>query len=106
MQFPKESHRAAMKQYLRYLRGSTTLGLFFKHACSDIPRLIGYLDSSHNIDLDDGRNTAGHIFYFGESLITWCTSIISKNPLRYLRVRLSSWQEPRQQGKLYGSNSC
>ena len=72
MQFPKESHRAAMKQYLRYLRGSTTLGLFFKHACSDIPRLIGYLDSSHNIDLDDGWSTAGHIFYFSESLITWC----------------------------------
>ncbi|XP_013745257.1 uncharacterized protein LOC106447845 [Brassica napus] len=28
-------------------------------------------DSSHNIDLDDGRSTSGHAFYYGSSLITW-----------------------------------
>ena len=38
------------------------------------PKIIGYSDSSHNIDPDDGRSTPGHIFYFGESLITWCSN--------------------------------
>ena len=31
----------------------------------------GYSDNSHNIDVDDGRSTSGHIFYLGSSLITW-----------------------------------
>lgn len=73
MQNPKTSHRAAMKHCLRYLQGSTTLGLIFSRSAPNILRLIGYSDSSHNVDEDDGRSTASHIFYFGDSLITWCS---------------------------------
>lgn len=73
MQSPKVSHGAAMKHCLRYLKGSASLGLMFTRSVPSVPRLIGYSDSSHNIDPDDGRSTAGHIFYFGESLITWCS---------------------------------
>ena len=72
MQSPRESHAAAMKQCLRYLKGTTTLGLTFKR-CTSIPRLVGYSDSSHNVDQDDGKSTAGHIFYLGESPISWCS---------------------------------
>nr|KAJ0196411.1 hypothetical protein LSAT_V11C700384790 [Lactuca sativa] len=36
-------------------------------------RLIGYSDSSHNVDPDDGRSTTGHIFYHASSPITWCS---------------------------------
>lgn len=49
MQEPKVSHGAAMKHCLRYVQGTTSYGL--------IPKLIGYSDSSHNVDLDDGKNT-------------------------------------------------
>lgn len=35
-----------------------------------IPTLVGYSDSSYNVDLDDEKSTTGHIFYLGESLIT------------------------------------
>ncbi|KAG7557004.1 Zinc finger CCHC-type [Arabidopsis suecica] len=72
MQQPKESHGASMKQCLRYLKGTTTLGLFFGRS-KEVPRLIGYSDSSHNIDPDDGKSTMGHVFYFGKSPITWCS---------------------------------
>lgn len=43
--------------------------MFFKR---DGPRsIVGYSDISHKIDLDDGRSTSGHAFYYGSSLITW-----------------------------------
>ena len=36
--------------------------------------MLGYNDSSCNVDLDDGKGTTGHIFYFGESPITWSST--------------------------------
>ena len=71
MQDPKESHGAALKQVLRYLRGTTSLGLQF--GVSKSQELIGFSDSSHNVDDDDGKSTTGHIFYLGGSPITWCS---------------------------------
>ncbi|KAG7578131.1 Zinc finger CCHC-type [Arabidopsis thaliana x Arabidopsis arenosa] len=71
MQQPKESHGAALKQILRYLRGTLALGLFFTRG--EKTKLVGYSDSSHNIDEDDGRSTTGHVFYFENCPITWCT---------------------------------
>lgn len=35
--------------------------------------MIGYSDSSLNVDVDDARSVTGHIFYLGESPITWCS---------------------------------
>lgn len=35
--------------------------------------MIGFSDSSHNIDVDDGKSTTGHVFYLGDSPITWCS---------------------------------
>ena len=61
-----------MKQCLRYLRGTTNYGLAFENARTT--RLVGYSDSSHNVDQDDGKSTTGHVFYLGDSPITWCSS--------------------------------
>ncbi|GKF61387.1 hypothetical protein Tco_0181441, partial [Tanacetum coccineum] len=36
-------------------------------------KLMGYSDSSHNVDIDDGRSTTEHFFYLGTSPITWCS---------------------------------
>ena len=71
MQSPRESHGAAMKQVLRYLRGSISYGLTFERSSLKVPKLIGYRDSSYESDPDDGKSTTGHIFYLGESPITW-----------------------------------
>ena len=67
----KVSHDAALKQVLRYLRGTLTYGLTYKRA--DKVRLLGYGDSSLNVDVDDGKSVTGHIFYLNESPITWCS---------------------------------
>ncbi|KAG7553438.1 GAG-pre-integrase domain [Arabidopsis thaliana x Arabidopsis arenosa] len=75
MHEPKESHGAALKQILRYLKGTTSYGLTFARETEPKieTRLLGYSDSSHNVDEDDGRSTTGHIFYLHDCPITWCT---------------------------------
>lgn len=50
---PKVSHEAALKQVLRYLRGTSTYGLTYRR--SQGVKLIGYSDSSLTVDDDDGR---------------------------------------------------
>ena len=71
MQQPKESQGAALKQILRYLQGTVSYGLVFNKGTK--AELRGYSDSSHAVDEDDGRSTAGHVFYLGNSPITWCS---------------------------------
>lgn len=71
MQSPRTSHGAAMKHVLRYLQGTKSYGLNFKREGDK--KLVGFSDSSHDISLDDGKSTAGHIFYFGTSPISWCS---------------------------------
>ena len=71
MHQPKVSHSAALKQVLRYLRGTCSYGLTFKR--TEKRELIGYVDSGHNIDEDDGRSTTGHIFYHNNCPISWCS---------------------------------
>ena len=71
VQAPKQSHDAALKQILRFLRGTMTYGLEFKRSIGT--NIDGYSDSSHNVDEDDGRSTTRHIFYFASSPITWCS---------------------------------
>ncbi|KAL1191901.1 Retrovirus-related Pol polyprotein from transposon RE1 [Cardamine amara subsp. amara] len=64
MQEPKESHGAALKQVLRYLRGTLSHGLTFNRVNKD--GLVGYSVSSHNVDVDDGKSTTGDIFYLDD----------------------------------------
>ncbi|XP_019089217.1 PREDICTED: uncharacterized protein LOC109128013 [Camelina sativa] len=71
MHDPKESHGATLKQILRYLQGTRSYGLVYKRGQNT--RLIGFSDSSHNVDEDDGRSTGGHVFYLNECPITWCS---------------------------------
>ncbi|XP_019098403.1 PREDICTED: uncharacterized protein LOC109131685 [Camelina sativa] len=71
MSSPRESHGVALKQCLHYLKGTVGLGLSYGR--SRVPKLIGYSDSSHNADPIDSRSTYGHIFYFGDSPISWCS---------------------------------
>ncbi|XP_056848933.1 uncharacterized mitochondrial protein AtMg00810-like [Raphanus sativus] len=57
MQDLKESHGAAMKQCLRYFQGTVGYGLTFGNTIERTTRLVGYSDSSHNVDQDDGKST-------------------------------------------------
>ncbi|XP_033145096.1 secreted RxLR effector protein 161-like [Brassica rapa] len=69
MYSPRESHGKALKQVLRYLKGTLSYGLEYKQ--EKMQKLIGYSDSSHNTDPDDGKSTTGYIFCVGETPISW-----------------------------------
>ncbi|KAJ0828650.1 putative RNA-directed DNA polymerase [Helianthus annuus] len=69
MQSPKQSHFAAVKQILRYVRGTVGYGL--KYSGGGDGKLTGYSDSSFSTD--DGRGTTGMAFYYSNNLITWCS---------------------------------
>nr|GEW31233.1 uncharacterized mitochondrial protein AtMg00810-like [Tanacetum cinerariifolium] len=71
MQSPRKSHARAIKQILRYLKGTTSFGI--KYNRSNDMKLVRYNDSIHNLDIGDGRSTTGHVFYLGTSPITWCS---------------------------------
>ena len=71
MHDPRVSHGAALKQVLRYLKGTCSLGLYYKNDGGK--ELVGYRDSSYNVDQDDGKSTTGHIFYLNNSPVTWCS---------------------------------
>ena len=71
MQEPKDTHRADLKQIFWYLCGTTSFGLRFTRATKQ--EQVGFSDSFHNVDNADGKSTTGHIFYLGDSPITWCS---------------------------------
>ncbi|PWA94574.1 ribonuclease H-like domain, Reverse transcriptase, RNA-dependent DNA polymerase [Artemisia annua] len=71
MQDPKDHHLKAIKQVIRYIKGTKDHGIIYKKegGC----KITGYSDSSYGINTDQGKGTTGIVFYFGESPITWCT---------------------------------
>jgi hypothetical protein len=71
MQTPKESHVSAVKQILRYLKGTTNFGL--KYCKGGDGKLVGYSDSSYGTDVEDRTGTTGMAFYYSGNLITWAS---------------------------------
>ena len=74
MPAPKESHEshgAALKQVMRYLRETISLGLAYTQSTS--LKLTGFSDASLNVDIDDGKSIAGYVFYLNRCPISWCS---------------------------------
>ncbi|KAD2806009.1 hypothetical protein E3N88_39386 [Mikania micrantha] len=69
MQSPKETHKQALKQILRYVKGTTGLGLKYERQGSKT--LYGYSDSSYSIDRDDGKSTSGLVFFYDGAPVAW-----------------------------------
>lgn len=69
MQSPSEIHFAATKRVLRYLKGTTQFGIWYK------PRkngsLIGYVDSDWAGNIDDMKSTMGYVFSLGSGMFSW-----------------------------------
>lgn len=67
----KRSHMEEIKEIFRYVKGTLSYGIRYTHRKP--LELVGYNDSSHNIDHDVGRSTIGHVFYLKRSSLTWCS---------------------------------
>ena len=75
---PGKSRWQAVKWILRYLRGSTNLGLVFGKATNECnSHVIGYCGSDYASDLDRRRSLSGYIFTLGGSAISWRATLQS-----------------------------
>lgn len=69
---PGEEHWQAVKWILRYLKGTTNLGLVFDSSeGSSRGGVIGYVDSDYAGDLDKRRSISGYIFTLFGGVISW-----------------------------------
>ena len=60
MENPTELHLQAAKRVLRYLKGTTGFGIFYKKGGDD--ELVAYTDSDYAGDLEDRESTSGCVF--------------------------------------------
>ena len=66
---PTTSHWTAVKRIMRYLRGTTHLGLLFSSkAMGDC---VGYSDADWGGDLDDRKSTSGYVFQISGGPVSW-----------------------------------
>lgn len=69
MSAPRTGHWAAAKGLLRYLAGTTKLGLQFGSGASS--ELVGYCDADYASDTDTRRSTTGYVFLLNGGAISW-----------------------------------
>ena len=66
---PTRRHWNGIKHILRYLRGTTDLGLLYSNGSKS--QLIGYVDASYLSDPHKGWSQTGYLFTYGNTAISW-----------------------------------
>jgi len=66
---PTETHWFAAKRILRYLKGATKFGIFYKKG--ENTKIIAYTDSDFVGDIDDRKSTSGFVFSLGTGAVSW-----------------------------------
>ena len=75
MHNPLDTHWQALKRLLRYIKGTSSHGIFFSK--DSPPTLHCFTDSDWGGDHDDRRSTNGFAIFLGKSLVSW---IAKKQP--------------------------
>ena len=79
---PKESHFKAVKRILRYLKGSSSLELFYPK--SNKFDLIAYTDADYDGCKIDKKRTSGLCQFLGHCLVSW----LSRTAYHLLRLNM------------------
>ncbi|XP_058759847.1 secreted RxLR effector protein 161-like [Vicia villosa] len=66
---PTASLWIVAKRILRYLKGTTELGIFYKKGEENV-KLLVFTDSGHANDLDDRRSTSGYMLKIGHGVVS------------------------------------
>jgi len=66
---PTRRHWNGIKHILRYLRGTTDMGLFYSNCLKT--QLIGYADAGYLSDPHKARSQTGYVFTYGGTAISW-----------------------------------
>ncbi|KAK4383061.1 Retrovirus-related Pol polyprotein from transposon TNT 1-94 [Sesamum angolense] len=70
MSNPGTIHWEALKWLFRYLNGSNNSGIEFSK-CSEVVKLIGYVDSNYANDRGSRRSTTSYVFTLCGACISW-----------------------------------
>ncbi|CAJ2633078.1 unnamed protein product [Trifolium pratense] len=98
MERPKGSHLIAVKRILRYVKWTINYGIMFPASDRDKEfKLVGYTDSNWCGDHEDRKSTAGYMFFYGGSPISWCSKkepvvALSSCEAEYIAASLSTCQ--------------
>nr|GEW52235.1 ribonuclease H-like domain, reverse transcriptase, RNA-dependent DNA polymerase [Tanacetum cinerariifolium] len=79
MQEPREQHMKAIRQVIRYVKGTKDYGITYKHNGGN--KIHGYSDSSYGVNTQEGKGTIGIIFYYATAAATqalWLKRLLSK----------------------------
>ncbi|GAU37106.1 hypothetical protein TSUD_278930 [Trifolium subterraneum] len=71
MDRPTDIHVAAVKRIMRYLKGTLTDGIMYKHTSNKNIELVGWSDSDYAGDVNDRKSTSGYVFMLGTGAIAW-----------------------------------
>lgn len=66
---PTQLHLQAAKRILRYLKGTTELGILYRRGTKE--ELFAFTDSDYAGDVDDRKSTSGYVFKLGTGAISW-----------------------------------
>ena len=69
MENPTEMHLQVAKRALRYLKGTTDFGIFYKKGGDE--ELVAYTDSDYAGDLEDRKSTSGYVFLLSSGAVSW-----------------------------------
>ena len=92
---PRESHLTVIKRILRYLKGTTYMGLMYEKTSEY--SLSGYGDADYAGDRLERKSTSGNCQFLGKNLISWSskrqsTIALSTAEAEYISASLCSTQ--------------
>lgn len=72
MEKPRMPHLLAAKRIIRYVKGTQSFGILFERKLSaEDPELFGFTDADWCGDREERKSTAGFVFFYGRSPISW-----------------------------------
>ncbi|XP_074271602.1 secreted RxLR effector protein 161-like [Silene latifolia] len=66
---PTQRHWNRVKHLLRYLQGTSDMGLYYSNKCKT--ELVGFADAGYIADPHNGRLQTGYVFTCGNTPISW-----------------------------------
>ena len=92
---PRETHLTIVKRILRYLKGTTNLGLMYKKTSEY--KLSGYCDADYAGDRTERKSTSGNCQFLGSNLVSWAskrqsTIALSTAEAEYISAAICSTQ--------------
>lgn len=66
---PTKRHWKGIKHILRYLHGTTDMGLYYSEKSK--PQIVGYADAGYLSDPHQGKSQTGYVFTCGGAAISW-----------------------------------